>query len=107
MEQRRLELHDILCAIIGFTNQKDKHCYYSPPTGFELKYPCITYQLGGIDSLYADNISYLNRTRYEVTLIDEDPDSKFVTEILKLPLCRMNTSFSSDGLNHFVFSLYF
>lgn len=107
MEQRRLKLHDVLCNIIGFLNEKDKHCYFSPPTSFQLKYPCIIYKIGDIDSNYADNMSYLNQVRYDVILIDEDPDSKFVTKILELPMCRMVTSFASDGLNHFVFSLYF
>lgn len=107
MEQRRLELHELLCNLIGFTDQEDKHCYFSPPTGKQLKYPCIVYKLADIESDYADNISYLNTMRYEVTLIDEDPDSEFVKKILALPLCRFSAFFTSDGLNHFVFSLYY
>lgn len=107
MEQRRLELHDILCNILGFTNEKDKHCYYSPPNGKQLKYPCIVYKNEGLDSTHADNVLYLYVARYSVTLIDEDPDSPIREKLLKLPMISMGTPFAVDGLNHFPFTLYF
>lgn len=102
MEQRRLMLHEILCDILGSRN-----CYFSPPTGKQLKYPCIVYKLANIDRDYADNIAYTTNLQWQVTAIDEDPDSELVDKVLSLPKSSFGTSFSSDDLNHFVFSLYF
>lgn len=103
MEQRRLALHEILCEILGSRN-----CYYSPPTGMQLKYPCFVYELADIDQIYADNATYLKQLAFRVTIIDEDPDSLLVDKILELPKCSMNAPpFARDGLNHFIFLLYF
>lgn len=103
MEQRRLELDFLLRELLG----DEGTTYYSPPNGTELNYPCIVYKLSGIDSDYADNISYLTFLHWQLTLIDEDPDSKFVDKILGLPMVNFSTFFAKDGLNHFVFGLYF
>lgn len=102
LEQKRLELHEFLCRIIG-----DRRCYYSPPTGFEMEYPCIKYELADTWAIHADNIPYLRSLQWTVTVIDEDPDSKIADTFLDLPKCRFDRKFASDDLNHFVFSLYF
>lgn len=103
MEQKRLALHEILCEILGSRN-----CYYSPPTGTQVKYPCFVYKLADIDQIYADNKPYIQQLAFQVTIIDEDPDTSLVDKILKLPKCSMSTPpFSRDGLNHFNFLLYF
>lgn len=102
LEQKRLKLHEFLCGILGSRN-----CYYSPPADMQIIYPCIIYTLDGNYPLFADNLPYFNNLRWMITVIDEDPDSELTEKMMKVPQCRFDRSFTSDGLNHFVFTLYF
>lgn len=98
----RLELHDILKSIPGV-----KKAYYSPPASIFMEYPCIRYELSGIPIQRADNIPYFGCKRYTITVIDEDPDTVIPEYVLQLPYCSFDRSYVADGLNHFVFTLYF
>lgn len=98
----RLELHDILKSIPGV-----KKVYYSPPASIFMEYPCIRYELSGIPIQHADNIPYFGCKRYTITVIDEDPDTVIPEYVLQLPYCSFDRPYVADGLNHFVFTLYF
>lgn len=102
MAKSRLELQKILSSISGV-----KKCYYNPPTGTKLVYPCIMYHLSGNAAEYADDISYKNARRYSVTVVTTDPDSEIPNELLLLPYCTLDRSFINDNLTHFVFTLFF
>lgn len=99
---RREELHQILKDILGSNN-----VYFQPPKSVMLDYPCIVYKRSDIYSIKADNINYLNRVRYTLTLIGDNPESDLVKELLEIPMCSYDRFFTSDGLNHDVFSLYY
>lgn len=102
-------LHDILCEVLGapFPDGKS-HCYFEPPSGEEIKYPCIIYHYTNDDDDFADNIHYRSSKRYTVTIIDEDPDSEISSRLKNtLSYCTLDTVFSKDGLTHFVHALYF
>lgn len=102
LEQKRLNLHEFLCRILG-----DRNCYYSPPTGLTMKYPCIRYDLSDPRVVHADNIPYLMDLRWVVTVIDEDPDSRIASSFFGMKKCSFDRKYSANDLNHFVFSLYF
>lgn len=102
LEQKRLSLHEFLCRVLG-----DRNCYYSPPTGLTMNYPCIKYNLTDPKVVHADNIPYLMDLRWTVTVIDEDPDSKIASRFFNMKRCSFDRSYSANDLNHFVFSLYF
>lgn len=95
-------LHDILCEVLG-----SNHVYFEPPDGMSLVYPCIVYHYTNDLDTYADNIHYQSSKRYSVTIIDEDPDSKIPSRIKQLPYCSLDRNFVSDGLHHYVFTLFF
>ena len=99
---RRMELHRKLMSIL-----KSNKVYFQPPPSVKISYPCIVYERSYIHTTKADNMNYLNRVRYTVTLIGASPESEFVKEILKIPMCSYDRFFTSDGLNHDVFSLYY
>lgn len=99
---RRLNLQAILENILGSRN-----VYFQPPPSIKLSYPCIVYERASINTIRADNLAYLNRVLYTVTLIGSSPESSLITEMLKLPMCSYDRFFTSDGLNHDVFSLYY
>ena len=98
----RLELHELLCNILGSRN-----VYYQPPASIKMKYPAIVYSRDNVSNRHGDNIPYMQSVSYQVTVIDKDPDSTIVSDIAKLPYCRFNRHFTSDNLNHDVFALYY
>lgn len=100
---RRLELHEKLCEILG-----SRYVYFQPPESIKLHYPCIIYSLSNVDMKHADNFLYLHKNRYMVMVVDEDPDSKIHEDIFNtLPLCSFDRSYTSDNLNHRVLTLYY
>ena len=84
-----------------------KNVYFQPPESIKMSYPCIVYNIASGDTKYADNKQYSFKFRYNVTLIDKNPDSLFVNKIMSLPSCKFDRHFAKDGLNHFVFNIYF
>lgn len=115
LEQIRLQLHEKLCKVLdeedNLTEESDVpksyNCYYSPPTGFQMKYPCIVYSLTNELSQYADNSKYLRKYRWSVTVIDRNPDSEIVDRMKNLSYCSFDRSFTTDNLYHFVYTLFY
>lgn len=100
MEKNRLELHEILCGVLGSRN-----VYFQPPESIKMKYPAIVYARNSIQNTFADNSAYIQSLEFQITVIDEDPDSEIVEKISKLPMCRFDRHFKSENLNHDVFTL--
>lgn len=98
----RLELHALLENILG-----SKNVYYQPPPSLHMEYPAIVYSRSNITNDFADDFAYKQNTFYEVTVIDENPDSEFVAAISRLPFCRYDRHYPSDNLNHDVFTLHY
>lgn len=96
----RLSLQTKLEEILGSRN-----VYYQPPASVHLKYPAIVYELDDIESKYADDGVYLLPKKYSITVIDENPDSVITMKIASIPTCRFNRHYTSDNLNHDVFTL--
>ena len=96
----RVSLNEKLVDILGSRN-----VYFQPPENLRMSYPAIVYERSGIPSEQADNIDYLYWHRYQVTLIDSDPDSRFVDLISQIPNTRYVRHFSTEGLNHDVFEV--
>lgn len=72
-----------------------------------MKYPCIVYSLCGISSDHADDISYRKKISYKLTYISGHPGGRIVEQIAELPMCRFDRFYAADGLNHYVYILYF
>lgn len=98
----RSEVHNELVDIYG----KESNVYFQPPEKIKLKYPCIVYKLSGKDNKKADNINYIQRNRYMVTIIDEDPDSEKPHQLEQHEYCSFDREFQLDNLNHWVFTMY-
>lgn len=97
--EKRIELHEILEAICP-------NCYFEPPTSKKLKYPCIIYKRANANTWYGNNKPYIINTRYQITVIDRDPDSELVPEIEKLEMCTFDRHYDADDLSHDVFTIY-
>lgn len=98
----RLELQALLVSLLGSSN-----VYFQPPPSVFMNYPCIVYNRDDINTDFADNKPYKNKKRYQVTVIDKDPDSDIPDKVAALPLCSYNRHFTADNLNHDVFNLFF
>lgn len=98
----RLELHALLVNILGSNN-----VYYQPPENLKIEYPCIRYSKSNIVSHHADNINYINKNCYDLTVIDKRPDNKAIEKILELPLTSYDRHYVSDNLNHDVIRIFY
>jgi hypothetical protein len=100
MGQPRLDLQTLLESLTP-------HVYFQPPSGHQMNFPCITYALEGDQTQHADNELYRHFKRYQVTVIDRNPDTDLADKVRKLRYCAFNRFFAADDLNHYVFSLFF
>jgi hypothetical protein len=98
----RLKLQEELEQIL-----KSENVYYNPPASVKMKYPAIVYSRSNINNDHANNEVYNQKTAYNVTVVDPDPDSDIVTAVSKLPLCRFSRHYVADNLNHDTFILYY
>lgn len=80
--------------------------YFQPPPTHKMEYPCIVYQLDAMDSQHADNAPYRVGTRYQLTVIDRNPDSGIPKVIAKLPSVAFRTFYVVANMNHTVFTMY-
>jgi hypothetical protein len=97
---QRLQLHQLLET---FT----ENVYFQPPTNIQLKYPCIIYKRDFADTKFANDKPYALKTRYMVTIIDQNPDSDIPSKVASMPLSLFNRFYTADNLNHDVYNVYF
>ncbi len=97
----RPDVHRLLKSLFGC----EPHVYHQRPENGKLKYPCIVYKLSGMPADHADNLKYVQHREYELTVIDEDPDSKLREKVAQLKWCRFIRFYVHDNLNHFVFEM--
>lgn len=101
-EKSRLELHQILTQILGTNN-----VYNQVPEGYKMKFPAIKYAVSSLNEKRADNLLYLDKWRYTITFISNNPDSIIPDKLKKLPLCTFSRFYVTDNLNHWVFNTYY
>ena len=99
----RLELHERFCEILG-----NRNAYYNPPESVKMNYPCIRYVLSKPDIKKANNGIYQYMNRYEVVVIDPDPDSNIPSQLLNtFVLCSFDRTYKANNLNHTVLTIYY
>lgn len=96
----RLDLQTLLEGIT-------EHVYFQPPSNIEMQYPCIVYKRDDSRVEHAGNKLYQHTKRYQVTVIDRNPDSPLPDVVEALPYCAFSRHFSAENLNHYVFNLFF
>lgn len=101
-QSRRLILQTILSNIPGVAKT-----YFQPPSNVDMEYPCIVYERDSGQTDFANNSPYRHTKRYQVTVIDENPDSEIPSKVAALPLCLFVRHFSEDDLHHDIYNIYF
>ena len=99
---RRQLFHEILCTALGSRN-----VYYQPPESIKMQYPAIVYSRNALEKVSADNTAYAIHQSYHVVLIDRQPDSPIVDNLIRLPYSRHQSTYKSDGMNHDAFEIYY
>lgn len=98
----RLDLQALLEEILGSGN-----VYFQPPENIQMSYPAIVYNRNFLKTEFADNIPYSFQFRWQVTVIDKDPDSPILNKLANLPKTVFVRHFNSDSLNHDIYDVYF
>lgn len=98
----RLDLQTKLVTLLGTNN-----VYYQPPESLKMVYPCIRYELNDIDKDAADNLAYNLHKAYLVYVISKTPDPAVCELLINLPYCSFSRAYKQDGLNHYVYKLYY
>lgn len=98
---QRSTLHDLLVNTLGSSN-----VYFQAPPNLQMQYPCIVYKRERVSTKFANNGLYRYLKRYQITVIDRDPDSLIPDAVAALPLCSFDRFFVANGLNHDVFNIY-
>lgn len=96
----RLQLQSLLEELVG-------NVYFQPPANVQMNYPCIVYKRDNARTRFAGNSPYRYTKRYQVTVIDQDPDSAIPDKVASLPMCIFDRHYAVKNLNHDVFSIYF
>lgn len=100
--EHRPDLQEYLVEKSGTPN-----VYFQPPENLQLNYPAVVYSRSKVSTQYADNAPYKIIPGYDLVVIDEDPDSVIVKNLMRLPCCRWNRHYAADNLNHDSFTLYY
>lgn len=100
MARSQQELQELLSSIEGV-----QKAYFQQPS--EITTPCIIYERSTSDVSFADNIKYRFLKGYTVIVVDRAPDSLIPDQVEELPHTRFERFYRANGLNHYVFQLFF
>ena len=104
MARDRVDLHHIL---EGLLPEDAQNVYFQAPEDLIMSYPCIVYKRDYSATKHADNKLYSHKLRYQVTVIDEDPDSTIPFKVAQLPESMFSRFFVTHNLNHDIYIVYF
>lgn len=102
MAQTRIDLDKILRNTLGSSN-----VYFDPPESFKLRYPCIVYSYSGNVEFHADDRTYHRRKHYTMIYITQNADDLMVDKLSDLPFCRLARPYTSDGLRHYAYDIFY
>lgn len=102
IEQRRESaLHPILETLCN-------NVYFQPPANVHMAFPAIIYSRDDSDVKYANDNSYLIRTRYSIMYISTNPDDTLFEDLYgQFKHIRYDRHYTKDNLHHNVYTLYF
>lgn len=100
--ERRLRLQTLLEEI-----QEDGSVYFQPGENTVMDYPCILYNVDGLDTDWADNLPYNQMVEWQVVVIHDDPDNEIWRKVGRLPRSSLNRTAVVDNNYHYYFTLYF
>lgn len=103
-ESHRLNLQSFLENVLPDPGLRT---YFQKPGSSGLEYPCAVYNRDRSHVKFADNIKFFLKKRWTVTVMDRNPDSDIPDLMEALPWCELDRTFVTDGVNHWVFTLFY
>jgi hypothetical protein len=100
----RLNLQSLLETLVA---DVEGQVYFQPPPNITMSYPAIVYNRYNRDTAFADNAPYRGTTQWQVTVIDRDPDSAIPDKVASLPRTRFVRHFTTEGLNHDIYYVFY
>lgn len=101
---RRLILQNLLEELLG-----SKNVYFQPPSLEVLVsrgLPAIQYSIDDLYVDHADNLNYHKKDRYQLFLIDRQPNPTMFDKIANLKMCSFERSYNQNNLRFDVFTIY-
>lgn len=98
----RTDLQSLLETLLG-----SDYVYFQPPESVKIEYPCIIYGRASGKTHFADDNPYIHKKRYQVMVIDKDPDSDIPDKVAALPTCVFIRHYNTNNMNHDVYNLYY
>lgn len=89
-----------------FLKTKTANVYFQPDTNIKLKFPCIVYSRTRLDNSFANDGVYKLDHGYRIMYIHTNPDDPLVDDLDRIPTCRFQREFVSDGLYHDEYIIY-
>lgn len=99
----RDDLQEILDSLLP----EGKRAYFDPPSSLKMEYPCIVYNRSFVKIDHADNAPYLSKKRYQITIVDQDPDSDIPDKVGALSTASFDRHYVAENLHHDVYNLFF
>ena len=106
MARSRLQLREVLRDLMTEL-ELEPRTYFQPPSNTQMSYPCIVYKRDYQSTSFADNEKYAHYKRWQLTIIDEDPDSQIPDKVETLQHTTFIRGYTADGLNHTIITIYF
>lgn len=104
----RIQLHTLLCGILGCPERGDAcRAYFSLRPARKSSTPASSTSEAKSAPSTPDNAPYRLLDRYQVTAIYKNPDSDLPHRLAMLPMCAHDRHFTADNLNHDIFNLYY
>ncbi len=110
ISKSRQDFHQVLVKAPGLADDPligGPAVYFQPPPTVQMHYPCIVYEIDGEHGIHADDLPYIHRRRYAVTVIDPDPDSEIPDYVRDIESARFERFYTEDNLNHTVYAIYY
>lgn len=80
--------------------------YFQPPSSIRMHYPCAVYEFTSNFIEHADNAPFFWHKKYQITVIDRNPDTELPDLVQMLPYCHLDRTYQAEGLNHYSFTIY-
>lgn len=97
------KLREVLKRTVGQVN-----IYYQPADGAQITYPCIIYEKGQGDHMYASNKTHHFTQAYQIKFITKKPDNNVVDELInEFQMIHFERHYVMQNIHHDVLILYY
>lgn len=90
----------------GWLKNIFSNVYFQPPPSIQMHYPCAVYEFTSNFIQHASNAPHIWHKRYQIKVIDRNPDTELPDLVQMLPYCSLDRTYQADGLNHYIFTIY-